>query len=95
MYSHVFSHDDAITCIPFSDGKAAAYESNASLASSVILFLAQNGADVNAKDKYGLTPLHYAAMRGNDDAVQDLLQVPATEIEASIQCINVLRPSHW
>ena len=48
---------------------------------SVILFLATSGADVNARDKYGLTPLHYSAMRGNDDAANDLLQLPETNLE--------------
>ena len=51
---------------------------------SVILYLAQQGADVNASDKYGLTPLHYAAMRGNDDAAADLLQIPSTNLEVGI-----------
>ena len=31
--------------------------------------------------RYGLTPLHYAAMRGNDEAMQQLLVFPATDIE--------------
>ena len=31
--------------------------------------------------RYGLTPLHYAAMRGNDEALQQLLVFPATDIE--------------
>ena len=43
---------------------------------SVIDVLVANGADVNAKDVYGLTSLHYAAMRGNDQAAQQLLQCP-------------------
>ena len=30
-----------------------------------------------------LTPLHYSAMRGNDDAATDLLQIPSTNLEVS------------
>ena len=30
----------------------------------VIRYLSEQGAIVNEKDKYGLTPLHYACMRG-------------------------------
>ncbi len=48
---------------------------------SVIMFLASSGARVNEKDKYGLTPLHYAAMRGNEDATVELLTCKGIDIE--------------
>ena len=49
--------------------------------SSVILYLASNGARINEADKYGLTPLHHAAMRGNDDAATELIMCPSIDIE--------------
>ncbi|KAF0308713.1 Transient receptor potential cation channel subfamily A member 1 [Amphibalanus amphitrite] len=49
---------------------------------TVIDVLVDNGADVNAKDVYGLTSLHYAAMRGNDQAAQQLLQCSNVNPEA-------------
>ena len=30
----------------------------------VVRYLADHGGRVNERDKYGITPLHYAAMRG-------------------------------
>ena len=33
-------------------------------ADPVIIYLLESGARVNEKDNYGLTPLHYACMRG-------------------------------
>ena len=29
-----------------------------------------NGADINAQDKYGMTPIHHTAIRGNQKALQ-------------------------
>ncbi|XP_048765661.1 transient receptor potential cation channel subfamily A member 1 homolog isoform X2 [Ostrea edulis] len=48
----------------------------------VVAFLIKNGADMNRGDKYGLTPLHYAAMRGNELATRELLQFRGINIEA-------------
>lgn len=48
---------------------------------SVIAFLVRKSADINAKDLYGSTPLHFAAMRGNETAVLDLLCQTGINIE--------------
>ena len=36
---------------------------------------------MNGKDKYGLTPLHYACMRGNSQATAQLVRYPATLLD--------------
>ncbi|XP_013386790.1 transient receptor potential cation channel subfamily A member 1 homolog, partial [Lingula anatina] len=50
---------------------------------SVVKYLIERGANVNAQDYYGLTPLHFAAMRGNDRVCRELLSVPDIYIEAA------------
>lgn len=51
--------------------------------SSVIHFLIKRGADINERDTYGQTALHYAAMRGNEVAVKELLSYKNLRIEAT------------
>ncbi|ELT91378.1 hypothetical protein CAPTEDRAFT_118528, partial [Capitella teleta] len=48
----------------------------------VILYLVHVGAEINARDKYQCTPLHIAAMRGNEVATKELLSCPDIEVEA-------------
>ena len=35
------------------------------------------GADVNKQDRFGATPLHYAALNGQQEAVQTLIKLAA------------------
>eukprot|EP00094_Tigriopus_californicus_P006606 TCALIF_06362-PA protein Name:"Similar to trpa-1 Transient receptor potential cation channel subfamily A member 1 homolog (Caenorhabditis elegans)" AED:0.12 eAED:0.12 QI:8/0.6/0.31/0.93/1/1/16/267/1355 len=55
-------------------GHAIDDELKAKVENSVIYYLVMKGAHINEKDKYGLTPLHYAAMRGNDEATIELIK---------------------
>lgn len=50
---------------------------------TVIGHLLANGAHVNGKDKYGSTPLHFAAMRGIEEACEELLKDYCINIEVS------------
>ncbi|KAK3088028.1 hypothetical protein FSP39_013681 [Pinctada imbricata] len=52
------------------------------LADPVVDYLVQSSANINQFDKYGLTPLHYACMRGNEMALRQLLTYPELNIEA-------------
>jgi len=49
---------------------------------SIILYLLEKNANINARDYYGAAPLHYAAQRGNVVAIQELLSHPNIDIEA-------------
>ena len=46
-------------------------------------FLIKNMANINIQDKYGQTPLHYAAMRGNEIVAKELLALPFINVEVS------------
>ena len=48
---------------------------------TMILYLLSQKANVNARDSYGSTPLHYAVAKGNPDAVKELLTHPGIDIE--------------
>ena len=53
---------------------------------SLISYLVQHKADVNARDDYLMTPLHYAASKANLTAVKELLQFDGVKIDVS--CFN-------
>ena len=48
----------------------------ADIVDSVIDYMISNGADINAEDKYEMTPLHHSAIRGNQQALERLLRTP-------------------
>ena len=48
---------------------------------SILKYLLEQKAFVNAKDYYGSTPLHFASMRGNVVAAKHLLDVKSIDIE--------------
>lgn len=54
--------------------------------------LIENGANVNAKDKYNLTALHHAAIRGNETAIECLLE--AKDIEEEPKDVQDSTPLH-
>ena len=56
-------------------------EQASNVGETMILYLLSRKANVNAKDSYGSTPLHYAVAKGNPDAVQELLTDPCIDIE--------------
>lgn len=53
----------------------------------ILFCLISNGARIDAKDKYGLTPLHYAAMKNNINAAQELVSSGA---DVNVSCKTVL-----
>ncbi|CAL1283118.1 unnamed protein product [Larinioides sclopetarius] len=50
---------------------------------TVISILIEEGAHVNCQDNYGMTPLHYAALRGNVFATEELLKSSKINAETS------------
>ena len=55
------------------NGLSTASEDQSSKEESVVHYLVTKRANINAVDIYGQTPLHFAAMRGNEIACRDLL----------------------
>ena len=56
----------------------------------ILRYLLEQRANVNAKDFYGLTPLHYAALRGNVTAVKMLLGQKTISLEVSCEFKRII-----
>ena len=50
---------------------------------SVVLYLVSRGANINERDNYGCTALHFAAMRGNELVTYELIMCKGVNIEVS------------
>ncbi|XP_070567276.1 serine/threonine-protein phosphatase 6 regulatory ankyrin repeat subunit C-like [Ptychodera flava] len=70
--------EDKVTALHLS----ARYKKPESTHDSVIQYLVQKKADVNAEDEYGSTPLHYAAIKGNVVRMKELLRNKNIKLEA-------------
>ena len=56
----------------------------------ILRYLLEQRANVNAKDFYGSTPLHYAALRGNVTAVKMLLGQKTISLEVSCEFKRII-----
>ena len=56
----------------------------------ILRYLLEQRANVNAKDFYGSTPLHYAALRGNVTAVKMLLRQKTISLEVSCEFKRII-----
>ena len=50
---------------------------------TVISYLVANGAKINAENKDGSTPLHFAVSRGSKEACEELVNFKRIKIEVS------------
>ena len=55
--------------------------------SNIIRYLLENGAKINALDDYKQTPLNYAAVKGNIEAMTILLNWTGVDLEVKV-CFN-------
>lgn len=68
-------------------------ESADDFSKSVCNFLIKSNAKINIEDRYGQTPLHYAAMRGNEIVAKELLALPGINLE--VIYIYERKPSYF
>lgn len=54
---------------------------------NVVQILVENGARPDARDSYGMTPLHYAALRGNATVTEQLIKFDAVNVDVIIHCL--------
>ncbi|XP_070208340.1 GA-binding protein subunit beta-1-like [Littorina saxatilis] len=58
----------------------------------IVDYLLQHGAEINARDSLGRTPLFYAKRVGNKEAAKLLMECGAT-VYSEVVAVNVTRPS--
>ena len=75
LATHLIEHGARLVDENFEDGEPLSMASIAAYNGDVktLKRAYKNGTDFNAKDKHGLTPLHYAAQQGKLDAVKYLV----------------------
>ena len=57
---------------------------------AILKYLLENGADPNAVDFYGQTPLHYATLKGNVASAEIVLNTSGVDVEVIIMLFSAL-----
>lgn len=80
IYMYFVAYSTAVFCMNTQGGVVSV---DSTPENSVVLYLVSKGANLNAPDNYGCTPLHFAAMRGNELVTYELLLCKGINIEVS------------